>query len=102
MKQPEDSKTVSVGDSGPEAVMENNTKTNEVQETLDESVPPGFSDYAMNQKTNSPCNDNQEEIQQANVSIPTPTDETQQHLEQNDSSFTLVVRYKLAIWPLFP
>lgn len=92
MKQPGDSKTVSGGESGPEAVMENNTETNEVQDTLDETVPPGFNDSTTNQKILSPCTNNQEEIQQANVSFPSPTDESQHYLEQNDSSFALVVR----------
>ncbi|KAL1210590.1 Pathogenesis-related homeodomain protein [Cardamine amara subsp. amara] len=96
VKQPEDSKTVSGGESGAEAVMGNNTDTNEVLDTLDESVPPGFSDFAANHKTNSPYNNNQEEIQQANVTFPTPTDESQQHVEQNDSSFTQVLREELS------
>jgi len=92
VKQPGDSKTVSGGDSGPEAVMENNTETNEVQDTLDDTVPPGFD--ATNQNILSPCNNNQEEFQQENVSFPSPTDESQQYLEQNDSSFVLVPHEK--------
>ncbi|EOA16046.1 hypothetical protein CARUB_v10004175mg [Capsella rubella] len=93
---PEDTKTVSGGDSGPEAVMENNIDANEVQDTLDETVPPGFNDSATSQKILSPCNNNQEEIQQANVSYPTLTVETQQYLEQNDSSFALVPHEELS------
>ncbi|KAG7545664.1 Homeobox-like domain superfamily [Arabidopsis suecica] len=96
VKQPGDSKTVSGGESGPEAVMENNTETNEVQDTLDETVPPGFSDSATNQKILSPCTNNQEEIQQANVSFPSPTDKSQHYLEQNDSSFALVPHEELS------
>ncbi|KAG7617838.1 Pathogenesis-related homeodomain protein [Arabidopsis thaliana] len=92
VKQPGDSKTVSGGDSGPEAVMENNTETNEVQDTLDDTVPPGFD--ATNQNILSPCNNNQEEFQQENVSFPSPTDESQQYLEQNDSSFVVVPHEK--------
>ncbi|KAG7622305.1 Zinc finger FYVE/PHD-type [Arabidopsis suecica] len=92
VKQPGDSKTVSGGDSGPEAVMENNTETNEVQDTLDDTVPPGFD--ATNQNILSPCNNNQEEFQQENVSFPSPTDESQQYLEQNDSSFIVVPHEK--------
>ncbi|XP_020874504.1 pathogenesis-related homeodomain protein isoform X2 [Arabidopsis lyrata subsp. lyrata] len=96
VKQPGDSKTVSGGESGPEAVMENNTETNEVQDTLDMTVPPGFNDSATNQKILSPCTNNQEEIQQANVSFPSPTDESQHYLEQNDSSFALVPHEELS------
>lgn len=95
-EEPEDSKTVSGEDSGPEVVMENNIDTNEVEDTLFETVPLGFNDSVTNQKILSPCKNNQEEIQQANVSIPTPTNESQQYLEQNDSSFALVVRYEIS------
>ncbi|XP_010438239.1 PREDICTED: pathogenesis-related homeodomain protein [Camelina sativa] len=91
---PEDLKTVSGGDSEPEAVMENDT--NEVQDSLDETFPPGFNDLAANQKILAPCNNNQEETQQANVSFPAPTDEMQQYLEQNDSSFALVPHEELS------
>ncbi|XP_010447786.1 PREDICTED: pathogenesis-related homeodomain protein-like isoform X2 [Camelina sativa] len=91
---PEDLKTVSGGDSEPEAVMENDT--NEVQDSLDETFPPGFNDLAANQNILSPCNNNQEETQQANVSFPAPTDEIQQYLEQNDSSFALVPHEELS------
>ncbi|XP_010433046.1 PREDICTED: LOW QUALITY PROTEIN: pathogenesis-related homeodomain protein-like [Camelina sativa] len=93
-KQPEHCKTVSERDSGPEAVMKNNTDTKQTQNTLDETVPPGFD--AANQKILSPCNNNQEETQQANVSFPAPTDEIQQYLEQNDSSFALVPHEELS------
>lgn len=113
MKQREDSKAVS-GDSGPEPVMENNNEeTNEIQDTLDENnqetneiqdtmdvsenrelneISLGLNDSATNQRTISPCNNNnQEEIQEAIASFPTPTDESQQYLEQKDTSFTQVV-----------
>lgn len=98
MKQPEDYKAVS-GDSGPEPVMENNEQTNEIQDTMDETVLLGLNDSAVNQETISPCNDNQEEIQQTTVTFPTPADESQQYLEQKDSSFTQAVRYRLALSP---
>ncbi|VVB11077.1 unnamed protein product [Arabis nemorensis] len=110
VKQPGDSKAVS-GDSGPEPVMENNNEetneiqdtldennqeTNEIQDTMDETVSLGLNDSATNQRTISPCNNNQEEIEQATVSFPTPTDESQQYLEQKDTSFTQVPHEELS------
>ncbi|KAF8053149.1 hypothetical protein N665_1458s0007 [Sinapis alba] len=94
-----------------EAVMEKNTETNEVQETMDDetitetneirgtmnkSVPLKFND-PTNETTVSPRNDdNKEEIQHANDSFPTPIeDESQQYLEQRDSSHTLLPHEEL-------
>ncbi|CAH2077525.1 unnamed protein product [Thlaspi arvense] len=65
-------------------------EANELQETMDETISLGLND-SMKQTRISPCNDNQEEIQHANVSLPTPIeDESQQYFEQEDSSLTLV------------
>ncbi|ESQ54237.1 hypothetical protein EUTSA_v10024489mg [Eutrema salsugineum] len=76
-------------------VDETNTETNETQETMDETIPLGFND-STNQTTISPCIDNQEEIQLANVSLPKSIeDESQQDPEQKDSSFTLVPHEEL-------
>uniref|UniRef100_A0A1J3E3Z9 Pathogenesis-related homeodomain protein n=1 Tax=Noccaea caerulescens TaxID=107243 RepID=A0A1J3E3Z9_NOCCA len=72
-----------IQDTMDETLMEKNTETNEIQET----VPPGFNDSGVYKTTISPCNENQEEIQQANVSFPTTIeDESQQYVEQKDSS----------------
>ncbi|XP_018472029.2 pathogenesis-related homeodomain protein [Raphanus sativus] len=65
---------------------ETNSEINEIQDTMDETVPLGY-DYA--------CNDSQEETEHASVSFPTPTeDESQQYLEQKDSSFALVPQHE--------
>ncbi|CAN7070377.1 unnamed protein product [Brassica oleracea var. botrytis] len=78
---------------------ENNSETNEIQGTMelnevqdnmDETVPLRYDGFT-NQTTVSACNDKQEETEDANDSFPTPPeDESQQYLEQKDSSFALV------------
>ena len=80
--------------------VENNSETNEIQgtmeineiqDTMDETVPLSYDGFT-NQTTVSACNDKQEETEDANDSFPTPPeDESQQYLEQKDSSFALVV-----------
>ncbi|KAL0726674.1 hypothetical protein Bca4012_022767 [Brassica carinata] len=67
-----------------------NAEINNIQEIMDETVSLGYDD-SRNQATVSGCHDSQEQIEPANVSFPTSTeDEGQQHLEQKDSSFALV------------
>lgn len=81
--------------------VENNSETNEMQgtmeineihdDTMDETVPLRYDDFT-DQTTVSACNDKQEKTEDANDSFPTPPeDESQQYLEQKDSSFALVV-----------
>ncbi|CAF2068953.1 hypothetical protein Bca4012_087020 [Brassica carinata] len=84
--------------------VENNSETNEIQgtmeineiqDTMDETVPLSYDGFT-NQTTVSACNDKQEETEDANDSFPTPPeDESQQYLEQKDSSFALVPHEEL-------
>ncbi|CAN6919300.1 unnamed protein product [Brassica oleracea] len=84
--------------------VENNSETNEIQgtmelneiqDTMDETVPLRYDGFT-NQTTVSACNDKQEETEDANDSFPTPPeDESQQYLEQKDSSFALVPHEEL-------
>ncbi|XP_033134428.1 pathogenesis-related homeodomain protein isoform X2 [Brassica rapa] len=85
--------------------VENNSETNEMQgtmeineihdDTMDETVPLRYDDFT-DQTTVSACNDKQEETEDANDSFPTPPeDESQQYLEQKDSSFALVPHEEL-------
>ncbi|CAF2147881.1 hypothetical protein HID58_000705 [Brassica napus] len=99
------SETNEVQDTAEETVdVENNSETNEIQgtmeineiqDTIDETVPLRYDDFT-NQTTVSACNDKQEETEDANDSFPTPPeDESQQYLEQKDSSFALVPHEEL-------
>ncbi|RID77868.1 hypothetical protein BRARA_A00744 [Brassica rapa] len=85
--------------------VENNSETNEMQgtmeineihdDTMDETVPLRYDDFT-DHTTVSACNDKQEETEDANDSFPTPPeDESQQYLEQKDSSFALVPHEEL-------
>ncbi|KAL0798293.1 hypothetical protein Bca101_053467 [Brassica carinata] len=80
-----------------ETVLETNTETHEVQDTMEGSVPL-LLNAPTNETTVSPCkDDNQEEIQHASDSFPTPIeDESQQYLEQKDSSHFLVPQEELS------
>ncbi|CAA7048827.1 unnamed protein product [Microthlaspi erraticum] len=84
----ENTETNEIQETMEETIMEYNTEADEIQDTtMYETVPPGFIDSGMNKTTISPCKEDQEEIQQAIVSLPTPVeDESQQYMEQKDSS----------------
>ncbi|KAF3531581.1 hypothetical protein DY000_02037019 [Brassica cretica] len=87
--------TVDVENNSETNEMQGTMELNEIQDTMDETVPLRYDGFT-NQTTVSACNDKQEETEDANDSFPTPPeDESQQYLEQKDSSFALVPHEEL-------
>ncbi|CAG7886730.1 unnamed protein product [Brassica rapa] len=87
--------TVDVENNSEANEIQGTMEINEIQDTMDETVPLRYDDFT-NQTTVSACNDKQEETEDANDSFPTPPeDESQQYLEQKDSSFAPVPHEEL-------